>query len=144
MWAAVSTAGPALWFVILLAAYPIVETLYSIYRRKILQRTPSMEPDALHMHSLFYHRVALPAEQSFDGPDHDRANSSVAPRLWLHGALCCILALAFHDSTPALITSLGAYAILYHWQYRILARLQSMDPVTVLSGLVRQPNAGGD
>jgi hypothetical protein len=44
----------------------------------------------------------------------DRANARVAPRLWLHGALCCVVALTVLDHTGALIASLVAYAIFYH------------------------------
>lgn len=46
------------WFVIALAAYPIVETLYSIYRRT-LHRTASMQPDAGDLHSLTYRKLVL-------------------------------------------------------------------------------------
>src|SRR2546423_1232019 len=118
------------WFVIMLAAYPIVETLFSIYRRKIVTRQPSMEPDALHLHSLLYHRVTLPREQSRDSVDHGRANARVAPRLWLHGAVCCGLALAFRDSTVYLIASLISYAAFYLAQYRLLTRfpVAAVDP----------------
>ena len=102
-----------------------------------------MEPDALHLHSLFYYQVALPAaiNHSTSG-DHHRANSRVAPRLWLHGALCLVLALVFHEQTIALMLSLGAYALLYHWQYQILAKLRRMRSIHV--PVLRQHDAPGD
>ena len=111
------------WFVIMLAAYPIAETLYSIYRRKILLRTPSTEPDALHLHSLIYHRVTLPAQQGRPDSNPDRANASVAPRLWLHGFLCAALALAFHDNTAGLLLGLAGYGCLYMGHYWTLSNL---------------------
>jgi UDP-N-acetylmuramyl pentapeptide phosphotransferase/UDP-N-acetylglucosamine-1-phosphate transferase len=51
---AARNAGVSAWFVIALAAYPIVETLFSIYRRKILRRSSAMQCDVMHLHSLHY------------------------------------------------------------------------------------------
>ncbi|MGH9906673.1 MAG: hypothetical protein ACRD8U_13945, partial [Pyrinomonadaceae bacterium] len=47
-------AGVSAWFVIALTAYPIVETLFSMYRRKIVRHAASMQPDTQHLHSLLY------------------------------------------------------------------------------------------
>ena len=51
-----------------------------------------------------------------------RANGQVAPRLWLHSALCFALAVAFRDNTPALWLGLLAYAAIYVDRYRTLVR----------------------
>jgi len=110
------------WYVIVLAAYPIIETLFSIYRRKILHRSPSMASDALHLHSLIYRRVTLPAELRRSDRESWRANARVAPHLWLHGAICLVLAVVFHDNTPALWLGLTAYAAFYLSRYRALLR----------------------
>lgn len=47
-------AGVSAWFVIALTAYPIVEALFSMYRRKIVRRVAAMQPDSQHLHSLLY------------------------------------------------------------------------------------------
>jgi UDP-N-acetylmuramyl pentapeptide phosphotransferase/UDP-N-acetylglucosamine-1-phosphate transferase len=52
-------AGVSAWFVIALTAYPIVETLFSMYRRKIVRHAASMQPDTQHLHSLLYHHFLL-------------------------------------------------------------------------------------
>jgi hypothetical protein len=46
----------------------------------------------------------------------------VAPYLWLHGALCFLVAVAFHDNLPALWIGLAAYVAFYVNRYRALAR----------------------
>ena len=51
-----------------------------------------------------------------------RANARVAPRLWLHSALCFALAVVFHDNTPALLVCLLAYGLFYLSRYRALVR----------------------
>ncbi len=50
------------WYVVAVAFHPTMETVFSIYRRK-LQRARLggvMSADRLHLHSLLYHRRALP------------------------------------------------------------------------------------
>ncbi len=110
------------WYVIMLAAYPIVDTLFAMYRRGIVRRTNLMAPDALHLHSLVFRRIALPIERRMKEVSRSRANARVAPRLWLHSLLCLALAVAFHDNTPALLLGLVAYAMFYLNRYRVLVR----------------------
>lgn len=128
-------SGISPWFVVMLAGYPIVDTLFAMYRRGFLRRRPLMAPDALHLHSLIFHRVAVPHErrraaQAPQGRGRhplgveamQRANGQVAPQLWLHSALCFALAVAFRDNTPAAWLGLVAYAALYVDRYRTLVR----------------------
>lgn len=46
------------WQILSICAYPVIEVLFSIYRRKIVRKTNPGEPDGLHMHTLVYRRVA--------------------------------------------------------------------------------------
>ena len=112
------------WYVIMLAGYPIVDTLFAMYRRGVVRRVPLMEPDALHLHSLVFRRVAMPIERRQKRWSLRRANARVAPRLWLHSALCFALAVLFHDNTPALWGCLAVYAAFYVSQYRALVRFR--------------------
>ena len=114
--------GISAWFVIALAAYPIVETVYSIYRRKVVLRTESMQPDAGHLHSLIFHQLAMRAHSAHARESVRRANARVAPRVWLHGGICFVAALVLHQSTVALIGFTVLYAIAYVVSYRALAR----------------------
>jgi UDP-N-acetylmuramyl pentapeptide phosphotransferase/UDP-N-acetylglucosamine-1-phosphate transferase len=113
-------SGLSAWYVIMLAGYPIVDTLFAMYRRGVVRRRPLMAPDALHLHSLVFRRVALPNERRRKGSKLRRANARVAPRLWLHSVLCLAVALIFHDNTPALWVGLAAYAAFYVNRYRAL------------------------
>lgn len=133
--------GVSAWFVVMLAAYPITETLYSIYRRKILLRTPSTQPDALHLHSLLFTRVALP--MLGPGGDRDAANALVAPRLWLHaiGSLC--IAITFYDQGAMLGANLVAYVVFYHVLYQRILRLEPRAAMLAPAALrrSRQPRS---
>ncbi len=123
-------AGVSAWFVVALASYPIVETLFSIYRRKIVGHVAAMQPDTRHLHSLLYLQFLSSAKRppiqerrqdratrSYSGKERRqpqrRANARVAPWLWLHGALSFAVALAFFDSTPVLIGFMLIYVVVY-------------------------------
>jgi len=121
-------AGVSAWYVIALAAYPIVETLYTIYRRKLVQRTASMQPDAAHLHSLIFRRLATQSGRERRGGGLNRVNASVAPRLWLHGALCLVAALLLHENTRALIGFSAIYGACYIVFYRVQARVRAERP----------------
>jgi UDP-N-acetylmuramyl pentapeptide phosphotransferase/UDP-N-acetylglucosamine-1-phosphate transferase len=134
-------AAVSAWFVIALAAYPIVETLYSMYRRKILRHAAAMQPDIRHLHSLLYLHFLDAAQRrpresgggvrggigtlSRQGASATsrRANARVAPQLWLHGALCFAISFLFYSNTPVLIGFTLSYALLYVICYRAAARL---------------------
>lgn len=45
------------WQVLAICAYPVIEVLYSIYRRKIVRRSSPGAPDRLHLHTLLYRRL---------------------------------------------------------------------------------------
>jgi UDP-N-acetylmuramyl pentapeptide phosphotransferase/UDP-N-acetylglucosamine-1-phosphate transferase len=44
------------WQVLAICAYPVIEVLYSIYRRRV-RKASAGSPDGLHLHSLIYRRV---------------------------------------------------------------------------------------
>jgi UDP-GlcNAc:undecaprenyl-phosphate/decaprenyl-phosphate GlcNAc-1-phosphate transferase len=117
-----NNSGVSAWFVIALAAYPIVETLYSIYRRKLVLRTASMQADALHLHSLLFRRLAAQRGGVPRSLALAWANARVAPRLWRHGALCLVAALLLYDNTRALIGFAAVYCVFYVASYRALKR----------------------
>lgn len=141
-------SGISAWYVVMLAGYPIVDTVFSMYRRGVVRRLPLMAPDGLHLHTLLFRRVAMPMERGLrarrkgdrrsDGVILQRANARVAPRLWLHGALCFVIAVIFRDNTPALWLGLIAYAVLYVRRYRSLVQFGRRRGQAVEQAVVRQ------
>lgn len=45
------------WQVLGVCAYPVIEVLFSMYRRKIIRKASPGAPDSLHLHTLVYRRV---------------------------------------------------------------------------------------
>jgi hypothetical protein len=45
------------WQVLSICAYPVIEVLYSMYRRKVVRKLSPGSPDCLHLHTLIFRRV---------------------------------------------------------------------------------------
>jgi len=105
------------WFPMLLLVYPIFETLFSIYRRKIILGLSPGQPDRFHMHQVIYTSLTKKAVDT-DPTQMTRWNSSVAPYCWLMSACCAIPAVLFWMETPWLVSAslffCAVYVSIYH------------------------------
>lgn len=114
------------WFPLLLCAYPIFETLFTIYRRMIVDRTHPGMPDAAHLHQLIYTRVVRWKVESKDPLDKVIRNSLTAPYLWLLTAMAVIPAILFWNN----VWVLRGFALLFAVTYVVLyRRLLSLKPL---------------
>lgn len=50
----VRNPGISAWQVFSICAYPVIEVLFSIYRRKFIGKTPPSTADGMHLHTLIY------------------------------------------------------------------------------------------
>lgn len=105
------------WFPLLLCAYPIFETLFTIYRRLVRKMHPGM-PDAAHLHQMIYKRVVRWAVGSNESVDMVIRNSLTAPYLWVLTAMAVIPAVLFWDNAWAL----RGFALLFAVSYVLLYR----------------------
>jgi len=85
------------WVAVLLLAYPVIETLFTIYRR-YRSRKNIAEPDSLHLHSLLL-KFLLTSRlaRKFN------VNSLVAPPLWLLSSVPFFISINFSDSKSKLV-----------------------------------------
>lgn len=111
------------WFPLLLLAYPIWETLFSMYRRKRRGRAAG-RADALHLHSLVYRRVVRWRGYAGASADHVTRNSLASLLLWTLPAACFVLGLAFWSSSVALQASAAGFGILYTLAYWRVVRMR--------------------
>ncbi len=110
------------WFPMVLLAYPVFETLFSIYRRKLVRGKSAGHPDALHLHQLIYLRLARVSVGSRDPRDITQRNSAVAKYV-LAGTVPFILATLFSwRNTQALIALALIFCGAYVWLYLRLVR----------------------
>jgi UDP-N-acetylmuramyl pentapeptide phosphotransferase/UDP-N-acetylglucosamine-1-phosphate transferase len=103
------------WFILLLFIYPLYETAFSIYRRKLLHKTYVSQPDANHLHSLVYRKLI-----SCDRFKHNKVicNSMTAPVMWLLSLLGVIPAVIWFNNQTMLIVWAFVFMLIYTIIYR--------------------------
>jgi UDP-N-acetylmuramyl pentapeptide phosphotransferase/UDP-N-acetylglucosamine-1-phosphate transferase len=109
------------WFTAMIMAYPIFETLFSIYRR-LRNKNRSMDPDASHFHHLIYFKL-FRAKQFNDPNKLMQLNNRVALLLLIPAVLAAILACLFWNSTAVLMPLTLAGCVIYPLVYRKLLSL---------------------
>jgi UDP-N-acetylmuramyl pentapeptide phosphotransferase/UDP-N-acetylglucosamine-1-phosphate transferase len=107
------------WFPLLLVIYPVWETLFSAYRRRVLRGRPVSRADKLHMHTLFYKRVKQPMD---DGSKRTRRNSDASIAMMLLAAGGAVPAVLWWTDGRYLLTAAVAYVVVYLAIYRRLVR----------------------
>ena len=90
------------WFTSIILAYPIFETLFSMFRRKVIAKTKTGQPDAAHFHQLVFFKI-LHGQQYSDAKQLTCANSRVALFIWLPALLVSIVGTVFWNSTAVLM-----------------------------------------
>ncbi|MBU3553988.1 glycosyltransferase [Polynucleobacter sp. UB-Piko-W3] len=115
------------WFPLLLCAYPIFETLFSIYRRLILKGKHPGMPDATHLHQLIYRRLVRWFIESKHPSLKIQRNSLTSPYLWLLSLLAVIPAILFWRNHILLKLCFFLFAITYIWFYRSIVLFRVSD-----------------
>ena len=106
------------WFPMLLMIYPVFETLFSIYRKKILRGMSPGEPDGVHLHMLVYKRLVRWAVGSSEAEDRNNRNALTSPYLWVLSSMAIFPAMLFWRSTPILFGFVLLFAVSYVCLYR--------------------------
>lgn len=124
------------WQVLAICAYPVIEVLYSIYRRKVIRKTSPGAPDRLHLHTLIYRRVVcqvLPRNE--DQPWIRNASVACVISVWI--AAMTLAAIWVGNTIAAAVTVLVADALLYIAVYTRLVRGRWHPNPAVALGLFR-------
>lgn len=104
------------WFACVALLYPVWETLFSIWRRRVLHHKPAMTADGLHLHHLIYKRLF-----QRNGRNHELHNAAAALTVVGLPALTVVAASVWWSQTPHLqLVALGFMAV-YGVLYRALA-----------------------
>ena len=103
-------------FALLLGIYPVFETVFSIYRRRVLRGRPVGMPDGAHLHSLIYRRFLRWAAGERTARELTRRNSMTSPYLWILCMLSTIPSVLWWSSSAVL----GAFIVLFALTYLTL------------------------
>ena len=105
--------------------FPLIETLFSMYRRKWVRNHPVNHPDALHLHTLVYRRLVFSPHKYQSHELKNQANARVAWYFWLPASAFGALSVVFQTDTTVLLILMLAYLGLYLWLYRRLVKFSS-------------------
>jgi len=98
--------------------YPVFETMFSIWRRRVKRGMPASEPDALHLHQLVFRRLV---RASFSRSRRQAVpalyNAMASPYLWVLTLIGLVPATIWWDNAWGLCASLLLFAGVYVWLY---------------------------
>jgi UDP-N-acetylmuramyl pentapeptide phosphotransferase/UDP-N-acetylglucosamine-1-phosphate transferase len=109
------------WQILAICAYPIIEVLFSIYRRKFVRKVSPGAPDALHLHGLVFRRLVfkrVPHDASRPWKRNAMVPCFIAPAV----AVCVAASVWLGKSTPASLAIVFAQVVLYVAVYGRLVR----------------------
>ncbi|MGL4766704.1 MAG: MraY family glycosyltransferase [Formosimonas sp.] len=111
------------WYPVLLFVYPLVETFFSMYRRR-LKRKPASVPDGVHLHSLIYRRM-IRWVLGYQHLTVGQRNAMTSPYLWILSSMAVLPATLFFQHTWVLILFIVIFCVSYIWVYRRLVYFKS-------------------
>jgi UDP-N-acetylmuramyl pentapeptide phosphotransferase/UDP-N-acetylglucosamine-1-phosphate transferase len=110
------------WFALIINAYPVFETLFTIWRRKVHQGKSPGLPDAAHFHSLIYRRLLKWAHVTQPLHYADKtsfsANARTSPYLWLLSSMAIIPGVLWWNYTWVLQLACAVFCVSYWWIYK--------------------------
>ena len=104
---------------------PLIETLFSMYRRKLLRDLPVNDADAVHLHTLVYRRLLFNPAAALEPHERNKLNSCVALYFWAPAAVFSVLSCVFLRDTIAQLCLMLGYLSMYLWLYRRLVHFKS-------------------
>ena len=126
------------WFALLVNFFPIFETIYSIFRRKVSKNQDPTAPDAQHFHSLVYfwlkHRSPESNCKDLKLPLWVK-NAQASTILWVLPISCTIPAVLFFDNSFILKSFTFLFCVTYVLVYRLLIKSNNTSVINeVTSG----------
>jgi UDP-N-acetylmuramyl pentapeptide phosphotransferase/UDP-N-acetylglucosamine-1-phosphate transferase len=112
-------------FPLLLCLYPVFETLFSVYRKKLLRGMSPGVPDGVHLHMLVFKRLMRWAVGQQDAKHLTRRNSMTSPYLWILCSLSVVPAVLFYDSTGICALMILLFAVTYVGLYWRIVRFRA-------------------
>lgn len=106
------------WASMLVCAYPVIEVVYSMVRRRIKRQSPGA-PDSSHLHSLIKTNLI---RRKLPQVDRGMQNAFVSPIIWAFTLLPAMGAVALFNQSGLLIGAVVGCAVVYHFAYQYLAQ----------------------
>ena len=102
------------WAPLLACGYPLLEVMFSIWRKHCREGHHPGQPDKVHLHMLMFRRITRLYARDFSSA---LQNGLTSPTLWPFSLLCAALAAFFYNRTLMLTVSFLFVALCYHISY---------------------------
>lgn len=112
-------------YALLVSIYPTWETLFSMYRRRVMRGRPISAPDCLHLHTLIYRRARCRGAHGCDPHKRLRCNSETSPFLWLLTLLAVVPATLFWRNGTLMLVLICTFIALYAWLYASIVHFRT-------------------
>jgi UDP-N-acetylmuramyl pentapeptide phosphotransferase/UDP-N-acetylglucosamine-1-phosphate transferase len=112
---------------LLMCIYPIFETLFSIYRKKVLRGMSPGVPDGVHLHMLVYKRLMRWSLGARTANILTRRNSLTSPYLWFLCMLAVVPSVVFWNNSPVLGIFIVLFGVTYVFLYASIVRFKVPD-----------------
>lgn len=113
--------GISAWALMLVWIYPVWETVFSMYRRRVRDGVETGQADLGHMHQLLYRRLRIKTQNQGKPSPEWLKHGLASATIWATVLGCQIIAVLASDSTVITCVAVWAYAAGYVWMYRRLA-----------------------
>jgi UDP-N-acetylmuramyl pentapeptide phosphotransferase/UDP-N-acetylglucosamine-1-phosphate transferase len=113
-------------FPLLLCAYPVFETIFTMYRRKLVRGVATGAPDGIHLHTLIHRRlIRWSLRSNLERRRLTRHNSMTSPYLWMLCMFSVLPSVLWWNSTATLTWFLFGFMGLYVWLYSRIVRFKT-------------------
>lgn len=130
------------WQILCIYGYPVIEVLYSIYRKRVVRKISPTQPDRLHLHMLIYKRIVCKVLPRDNLRPWIR-NAAVACVLSIWSVAITVLAVTVGQSTGGAVMLFSALLFIYVIVYTRLVRGHWCMRLTVMFGLKREIRVTG-
>lgn len=113
------------WFPFTLVIYPVWETFFTMYRRRVVRGQSAGLPDALHLHQMVFSRLVRWMVGRREARFLLRRNSMTTPYLWSMGLLTVVPAVLAWDVPLILQVCCFVFVLFYVWLYRRLVHFRA-------------------
>lgn len=113
------------WTVLLCVLYPVLETGYSMFRRRFIHKAPSGQPDMGHMHQLLY--KWLQERLDHRNLPHWLGHGVTSVKIWAIVAACQLMAISTPHHTLLHAISIAGVVLLYTAIHRALWHKEEPD-----------------
>jgi UDP-N-acetylmuramyl pentapeptide phosphotransferase/UDP-N-acetylglucosamine-1-phosphate transferase len=113
------------WYAIVVTIYPVFETVFTIYRRRIVRGCAAGKPDGIHLHTLIFRRMVRRAGYPETARQRTRRNARTSPYLWVISLISIVPATFFWNNEVVLSATAMTFIVVYVWLYVSIVKFSS-------------------